>query len=369
MWYLTRQENSILTCHTSKVNCSKLLIKDETLMVVRNARLRINGLSVGTWDDELDPNRPRVDIVELLISTMRLRGNGLAALTLMNIVVHLENEVGDERRPNNRPDLVVNPFPYHQETRDEDYRHYRLPAGAVQATISTQQRQPTLLHGDPDVELLLFPHLYPHGYGHFVRGERVELEQAASNTANIVDLFKRQHYNSLQWQLYVVSLATIPSEIDLSCNHSCCLFHKPVVVHFDPHILVRHSPSQDEDFTSYTRYRPWIPGPEESLRFEAELVCTQIYHAIFGQRKATKFEEITWNIFNIAVYGKFMFISTTGQQEMSHWILKRDLQASTHDLLSAILSFERTLTYQQKPSRCMVRAEFRTSDKASHVAP
>jgi hypothetical protein len=89
-------------------------------------------------------------------------------------VVHLENEVADERRPNNRPDLVVNPFPYHQETRNEDYRHYRLPAGAVQTTASTQQRQPALLHSDPDVELLLFPHLYPHGYGHFVRGERGE---------------------------------------------------------------------------------------------------------------------------------------------------------------------------------------------------
>jgi hypothetical protein len=39
----------------------------------------------------------------------------------------------------------------------------------VQATASTQ-RQPALLHGDPDVEILLFPHLYPHGYGHFVKG-------------------------------------------------------------------------------------------------------------------------------------------------------------------------------------------------------
>src|SRR5712664_150226 len=65
MWYLTRQESLILTCHTPKMNCSKLLTNDETPMVVRNARLRINGLSVGTWDDELDPNRLRVDIVEL----------------------------------------------------------------------------------------------------------------------------------------------------------------------------------------------------------------------------------------------------------------------------------------------------------------
>jgi hypothetical protein len=79
MWYLTRQGNLILTCHTSKMNCSKLLTNDETPMVLRNARLRINGLSVGTWDDELDPNRLRVNIVELLMPvfrTMRLRGNG-----------------------------------------------------------------------------------------------------------------------------------------------------------------------------------------------------------------------------------------------------------------------------------------------------
>src|SRR6267378_1317114 len=73
-----------------------------------------------------------------------------------------------------------------------------------------------------------------------------------------------------------------------------CLFHKLVVVHFDPHILVRRSPSQDEAFTGYTRYGSWIPGPEESLRFEAELIRTQIYHAILeysdGQWKATKFE-------------------------------------------------------------------------------
>jgi hypothetical protein len=77
-------------------------------------------------------------------------------------VIHLENEAGHERRPNNRPDLVINPFPYNEETRNEDYRHYRLPTGTLEATTSTQT-QPALLHGDPDVELLLFPHLYPMG--------------------------------------------------------------------------------------------------------------------------------------------------------------------------------------------------------------
>jgi hypothetical protein len=38
----------------------------------------------------------------------------------------------------------------------------------------------------------------------------------------------------------------------------------------------------------------------------------------------------------------------TSRNESAHWILKQDLQASTHDLLSAILSFERTLGYRQR---------------------
>jgi hypothetical protein len=38
----------------------------------------------------------------------------------------------------------------------------------------------------------------------------------------------------------------------------------------------------------------------------------------------------------------------TSRNESAHWILKQDLQASTHDLLSAILSFERTLSYQHR---------------------
>ena len=33
-------------------------------MVVRNAQLRMNGLLVGGWEDELDPNRLRIDMVE-----------------------------------------------------------------------------------------------------------------------------------------------------------------------------------------------------------------------------------------------------------------------------------------------------------------
>jgi hypothetical protein len=38
----------------------------------------------------------------------------------------------------------------------------------------------------------------------------------------------------------------------------------------------------------------------------------------------------------------------TSRNESAHWILKQDLQASTHDLLSATLSFERTVSYQHR---------------------
>jgi hypothetical protein len=94
-------------------------------------------------------------------------------------LVHLESEVGNERQPSNRLDLVVNPFQYNRKTRDEDYRYHRLPTGGVQATASTQ-RQLALLHGDPDVEMLLFPHLYPHGYGHFIKGAHRENNRSYS---------------------------------------------------------------------------------------------------------------------------------------------------------------------------------------------
>jgi len=44
-------------------------------------------------------------------------------------MVHLENKI-----PNEGPDFVGHLFPYHEETRDEDYHHYRFPAGGVQGT-------------------------------------------------------------------------------------------------------------------------------------------------------------------------------------------------------------------------------------------
>jgi hypothetical protein len=37
----------------------------------------------------------------------------------------------DERRPQTRPDLVMDPFQYDQETRNEDFRYDRLPVGKM----------------------------------------------------------------------------------------------------------------------------------------------------------------------------------------------------------------------------------------------
>lgn len=39
-------------------------------MVVRNARRRMNGVDVGHWDDTLDPERLRMEVVELFNSSI-----------------------------------------------------------------------------------------------------------------------------------------------------------------------------------------------------------------------------------------------------------------------------------------------------------
>jgi hypothetical protein len=65
----------------------------------------------------------------------------------------------------------MNPFPYDQETRNEDFRYYRLPVGNVQSRQQHPNR-PALYRSGPDVEVLCFPHLYPYGRGQFVKGEQ-----------------------------------------------------------------------------------------------------------------------------------------------------------------------------------------------------
>jgi hypothetical protein len=77
---------------------------------------------------------------------------------------------GNRRSPSNhyalRGHMIVLP-------QDPGPLLHLLPSPQLKFQDLTQT-QPALLHGDSDVELLLFPHLYPHGYGHFIQGERTE---------------------------------------------------------------------------------------------------------------------------------------------------------------------------------------------------
>ena len=83
-------------------------------------------------------------------------GLGLPTATLVNP----EN---DAAVPIERPDIVVNPFDFELDVRNEDYRSHRLPAGTFKTSISTVKY--LINHGDKWSEMLLFPHLYPNGKG------------------------------------------------------------------------------------------------------------------------------------------------------------------------------------------------------------
>ena len=62
-------------------------------------------------------------------------------------------------RPFNRPEIVIDPLNLAQEMANEDHRSFRLPK-AVLANTDLH-----ILRSDPELELLLFPVLYPWGHG------------------------------------------------------------------------------------------------------------------------------------------------------------------------------------------------------------
>jgi hypothetical protein len=68
--------------------------------------------------------------------------------------------------PTCRPDLIVNPFDFATEVRNEDHRSHRLPAGTIQSSLTTLKY--VIHHGDKVLEMLLFPHLYPNAKGAWV---------------------------------------------------------------------------------------------------------------------------------------------------------------------------------------------------------
>jgi len=68
--------------------------------------------------------------------------------------------------PGRRPDLILNPFDFVSEVRNEDHCSHRHPTGTVQASLAMLKY--VISHGDKGLEMLLFPHLYPNGKGTWV---------------------------------------------------------------------------------------------------------------------------------------------------------------------------------------------------------
>jgi hypothetical protein len=90
--------------------------------------------------------------------------------------------------PRGRPDIVVNSLDFDVETRNEEYRFHRLPAGVVcQSSGAHRETKETsevnisvisnilqsnseyiIEHGNNQLEPLLFPVLYPYGNRHWI---------------------------------------------------------------------------------------------------------------------------------------------------------------------------------------------------------
>ena len=60
----------------------------------------------------------------------------------------------------------MNPLQYDSETRNEEYN--RLTLGRIRGSHCAGN-MPELFRTDPDVEVLLFPHLYPYGRGQWMQ--------------------------------------------------------------------------------------------------------------------------------------------------------------------------------------------------------
>ena len=65
--------------------------------------------------------------------------------------------------PVRRPDLILNPFDFASEVRNEDHRSHRLPAETIQSSLTTLKY--VISHEDKTLEMLLFPHLYSNEKG------------------------------------------------------------------------------------------------------------------------------------------------------------------------------------------------------------
>src|SRR5579859_8112524 len=74
----------------------------------------------------------------------------------------------DAGLPFSRPDVVMNPLNFEAQVRNEDYRSHRIPGGVVSLDSSIGELKRIINHGHRELEMLLFPHLYPYGRGSWV---------------------------------------------------------------------------------------------------------------------------------------------------------------------------------------------------------
>ncbi len=82
-------------------------------------------------------------------------------------LIQLINDHREERRPANRPDVVLDPHQYDPETWNEDFRYDRLPVGRISGSHRAGDL-PSLSRKDPAAEVMLFSHIYPYGKGQWI---------------------------------------------------------------------------------------------------------------------------------------------------------------------------------------------------------
>jgi hypothetical protein len=116
-------------------------------------------------------------------------------------LLQLIQEHRDERRPQNRPDFVMDPMMHDPQTRNEDFRFDRVTQGRVTGSHRAGDL-PELFRTDPDVEVLLFPHLYPYGRGQWVeqplgengRREFTQFMDVSKKLNSLNPVFRQDHY-------------------------------------------------------------------------------------------------------------------------------------------------------------------------------
>ena len=115
------------------------------------------------------------------------------------LTVELIDSSTKETRPTARPEVVMNPFEYPSETRNEDYRYHRLPVAQLQNAMGLNV---SVMWSDPELELMLFPVLYPWGKGQWihqpasqrVRGKDTLMQDCRIKLNSIISHYRDDHF-------------------------------------------------------------------------------------------------------------------------------------------------------------------------------